>query len=613
MCGIAGIWNFNDRSESNAIVSMVEKLKHRGPDGSGIAEPESGQLYLGHTRLAIIDLTERGKQPFWDSENGNCIVFNGEIYNFLEIRKVLVSYGKSFVSDTDTEVILKAYDQWGQDCVTRFKGIFAFAIYDKKQKKLVLCRDQMGVKPLYFYFRNGILVFASEVRAILASGMVKRELSPEGLFSYLEYGSVQEPWTMIRHVKSLPVGTLAVFDSLSDCNFYRYWELSCGKYQSGLDALDFEKTLVDVFRLQMIADVPVGAFLSGGTDSSAVVAGIRKAGYSIFKTFCICFPEEEYDERMYAAKAAECFATEHHELELTEKYFLDNYARAIADFDQPSVDGLNTWFVAKLVKEAGLKVALSGLGGDEVFGGYNRFAKQRKIFKAYPFLKLLPEFIGRLGERAAPSNFWKKLFACAGFARNPYFLARQIFSLNEIRRFLANDLYSAGVNWFKDSYGAIEKTLFAGDPVNSISYFELNSYLLSTLLRDADQMSMCHALELRVPLLDHVLVEKVLSLPGSFKTDPTLPQKHVLVKAIGDLPEFCYNRPKKGFVLPFEKWLRKQLFKNTVSAAAELKSSFLNSSEIDEQCNRFFAGKTDWIRIWSLLVLDDWIMRNIDT
>ena len=376
MCGIAGILHSDKDLVERVLPAMNYAQKHRGPDdeGSVIVPAQGGWLGFGHRRLAIIDLSAAGHQPMNDAVTGNWISFNGEIYNFRELRRELEKKGHLFRTGTDTEVILKAYTEWGTESVRRLRGIFAFAIWDSARQSLFAARDHLGVKPIYYWRENKTFLFASEVRALLATGVTGTKLDYDGLHSYLAYGSVQEPFTMVKGIRSLPAGHFMEWDK-KGIRTERYWKLP--QPGPGPDSTDparlYEEAahrLFDAVDSQLISDVPLGAFLSGGIDSTAIAALMRKSNRGKVRTFSIVFDETAYDEREWSRLAAREIGTEHTELELTGEHVRLDLPDAMGSFDQPSVDGLNTYFVSKAVREAGLTVALSGVGGDELFGGY---------------------------------------------------------------------------------------------------------------------------------------------------------------------------------------------------------------------------------------------------
>lgn len=416
MCGIAGIYAIsNGHNAEKQVFKMTKAQHHRGPDDRGVlmlsTEPS---IVLGQARLSIIDLRPEARQPMIDPQTGNVIVFNGEIYNFSKIRNELENRGHNFFSHSDTEVILHAYSEWGVDCVKRLRGIFAFAIWDKRGNKLFIARDPMGVKPLYYYTCNGDFVFASEVRALLVADIPKR-ISKEGLISFMDYGSVQEPFTLVDNVLSLPAAHyLTVKDGR--INFTRYWSPDIEEEISPMTSQEeinehMTGLLRDSVRLQMISDVPLGAFLSGGIDSSAIVSLMRQSFPDAdLHTFSIVFDQSEYDERVYSRTVAERNHTLHTELELNGAMVKRNLKNALSSFDQPSMDGLNTWFVSKLVKESGITVALSGVGGDEFFVGYNGFSKALLLEKWKRRMSAVPSFLGRYLERVAFNESLRKPF-----------------------------------------------------------------------------------------------------------------------------------------------------------------------------------------------------------
>ena len=434
MCGIAGILVSSSSCEhgllpaeggrlalQEALERMVQCLRHRGPNGDGIAPADRGRpstVVFGHTRLAILDLSPAGQQPMCDSVTGNSITYNGEIYNYrelrneLEVRGARVGRGEAgWRSRTDTEVILKGYARWGRDgCLERLRGMFAFAIWDASQQILFLARDRLGIKPLYYYAGNGFFLFASEVRALLASGLVPRRLEPVALWEYLGYLSVPVPRTLIQGIHALPPGSWLTVDTAGKMCEGRYWDLlehASSEARSAPAAKSRRRVgelLREAVAMHLVSDVPLGAFLSGGIDSSAIVALMREAG-QVPRTFSVVFAESRYDEAQYARHIATRFATDHTEIPLTEQQLLDQLPEALAVMDQPSGDGVNTYVVSQAVRSAGVTVALSGLGGDEFFGGYPSFARLGRVAKLLRLWGYTPaslrtltaKAIGRLG------------------------------------------------------------------------------------------------------------------------------------------------------------------------------------------------------------------------
>ena len=618
MCGIAGVLCSDYVIAEAAVQAMNKLLAHRGPDGKGIQRlsTPAGTIVLGHRRLAIIDLSASGHQPMEDPDTGNWITYNGEIYNFQDLRKQLEGMGQVLRTKTDTEVILKAYATWGKDCLRHLRGIFAFGLWDKKQQTLFLARDQLGVKPLYYCEGKDCFIFASEVRALLASGLVPRKLDINGLYSYLAYGSLQDPYTLIEDVKSLLPGHFLEWKE-GNIDIHRYWQLPSPEminFPPRKDVYDqLVERLKDAIHIQLVSDVPLGAFLSGGIDSTAVAALMRKTSTAPVKTFSVVFDEAKYDERKYSRCAAKHIGTDHTELELKGGMVRDNLPRALSAYDQPSIDGLNTYFVSKVTKEAGLTVALSGVGGDEIFGGYDGYRKslfaERWGRPIQAIASLVPANLQSILKGLNGSESARKGIALLSTKRHPYFISRRLFSDWQIDELLHKDIPRIP-SWEPNTFDWIESEARDYDPINRASAFELQTYMLSTLLRDTDQMSMAHALEVRVPLIDHKLVEFLFTLPGHIKVDKGLP-KPLLTKVLGDsIPQECIFRPKQGFELPFEIWLRECLQK-------EMAEKFLNTRKdkawpleqngLSKIWQEFQSGKLNWSRVWGIFVLQHWM------
>lgn len=617
MCGIAGIFSkVHHQSESiEKVKAMISVQKHRGPDDEGIwgSHTENHAIALGHNRLSIIDVSYDGHQPMIDNLLGNVIVFNGEVYNFKEIREELQKKGYSFKSKTDTEVILKSYAEWGVDCVQKLRGIFAFAIWDQKSRRLFVARDQMGVKPLYYFFDGQSFYFASEVRTLLCGG-VPATISKEGLSSLMNYGSVQEPFTLISHVFSISPGSYIVIDSAFEVNEVNYWNPQFLN-QTAISTQDAEeetkRLLMESVRLQLVSDVPLGAFLSGGIDSSAIVALMRLVNPDAdLHTFSIIFDDPKYDEREYARMVAKKNHTIHTELLMSGNILKESLRTIIRAYDQPSMDGINSWCVSKLVKDSGITVALSGVGGDELFVGYSDFSKPRRIYKYAKELEILPHFLGNSLERVAWNEKLRKIGETVTFDYDPYFISRRVFSDRQYHSVVAGDLHTGFNQWIHAAYDSITSKSYI-DEICKISWFDQRSYMLSTLLRDTDQMSMSHSLEIRVPLIDHRLVEFVTSLPQNVKMNASTP-KHLLVKAAGEgLPEGCVYRKKQGFTFPFDTIIMTELKEEMNEFFEGGESSYIfQKSGLKKVWNDFQNERIAWSRVLLLYILDQWIKTN---
>jgi asparagine synthase (glutamine-hydrolysing) len=621
MCGIFGILARNKPIPAGLVEQATRSLAHRGPDDSGFValtetQPEVVEIGLGHRRLAILDLSPLGHQPMQDSVTGNWIVFNGEIYNFRELRHELEDAGVEFKTHSDTEVILAAYRAWGESCLLRLGGMFAFALWDAACKRLLLARDPMGIKPLYYHQSAQTFLFASEVRTLLQTGLVPRKADPTGVLSYLAFGSVYEPWTIIEGVKAVPPGHVLTVEngSLSSREYWSPLKSSGTAYADHLST-----TLRGAILSHLVSDVPVGVFLSGGIDSSALVAVLSHSGVRA-NTFSLVFQEEEFDEGQYSREVARHFGTEHHEIPVSQKDALAILPEALRAMDQPTIDGINTYLVSAKTRAAGVKVALTGLGADEMFAGYSNF---RRV----PGMEALANRFGRL-PRLARRPIASSIALFAGKADrgrklaelvqggdsdvHPYFLARALFGRDD-REVLAGTC-------FKDSERALETVLRESvaqsaplDSVNRVSYLESHFYMRNTLLRDSDFMSMAHGLELRVPFLDRALVEACFRIPGPRKLEGSSPKTLLLASLGVQLPPRIVNRPKRGFTLPFERWLRGEM--RPIVEDTLLNSSWdqtsISAGAVQAAWNRFLAGETSWSRPWSLFVLQKWCEQNL--
>jgi asparagine synthase (glutamine-hydrolysing) len=601
---------------------MTDAQSHRGPDDSGIevvAAPEPTVVF-GHRRLSIIDLSPAGHQPMHDPDGDCWLTFNGEIYNFRELRRELEGQGQIFRTGTDSEVILKAYAAWGVECVKRLRGIFAFAIWDHPERTLVLARDQLGVKPLYYWHEGDALVFASEVRAVLASGNVPRKLDRGGLRSFLAYGSVQDPYTLVNGVESLPPGHVLVRTS-AHVKVSRYWSLPspASVTTPPSDLLEQVRAkLEDALASQLISDVPLGAFLSGGIDSTAIAALMQRTASRVPRTFSIIFEEKKYDEREFSRLAARHIGTDHSELILGGQDVRDALGTALSAFDQPSMDGLNTYFVSQTTKQAGLTVALSGVGGDELFGGYDSYSKALLVERVGRKVDQIPSGArGLLAKlvccRLGQKEQYRRLADLLRTRGHPYFISRQVFGPGQVARLLEDQVAASSEGWEPARFQKLQQEASGYDPINRASAFELQTYMLSTLLRDTDQMSMAHALEVRVPLIDHELVEFMFTVPGPSKLDPAWP-KPLLTRSLGDaLPQECVHRPKRGFELPFATWLRESLLDqmhSTFVAPSTDEVSPFTKQGLATLWGAFERGQLGWSRIWGVFVLRHWLRQH---
>ena len=635
MCGIVGILAIKGSVDPGLLERATCSLAHRGPDDSGtviIQEnvPEPLEIGFGNRRLAILDLSSLGRQPMQDPETGNWIAYNGEIYNFEEIREALERQGDRFRSHSDTEILLRAYGRWGEGCLPKLRGMFAFAIWDAQRHCLFLARDPMGIKPLYCFSSERHFLFASEVRTLLGTGLIPRRIDRAGLLNYLAFGSTCDPISLVEGIWALPPGNSLVWDG-GKLHQKKYWDLRPGEQQTNpgvpLDSTrrahvedELHAELDHCIRIHMASDVTVAMFLSGGIDSSAITGILRREGFPL-KTFSIVFQEAAYNEAEYSRLVARTFGTEHHEVLVSQRDALAAIPQALSAMDQPTVDGINTYFVSRETRAAGIKVVLSGLGGDELFAGYSNFQTVPRMERFQRIWRHLPTATQRGLSNAfawisPDTDQTRKLTALAtenGNLLHPYFLARMLFTPRS-RGALLSAIDSRELCRSSAALAdCVDQAIYL-DPVNRVSYLESRCYMLNTLLRDADVMSMAHGLEVRVPLIDHRLAEKLITLPGSWKMDRHTP-KPLLVRALrGALPNRVIHRAKRGFTLPFEHWLREDLHAEVESTLTKIAvgplSSLLNAAAVERVWKNFQEGRTSWSRPWSLYVLERWCQLN---
>jgi asparagine synthase (glutamine-hydrolysing) len=636
MCGICGVVGIESREAGEPIVRrMMAAMIHRGPDEEGIllASP----VAVGMRRLSIVDLPG-GSQPVWNETETIAVVYNGEIYNFRELRAELEALGHRFRTRSDTEVVVHAYESWGERCVEHLHGMFAFAVVELPQgrsgraTRVFLARDQMGIKPLYYALVDGKFLFASEVRALVASGCVPARISSAAIPAYLLFGSVCEPVTLIEGVQSLPPAhsmAVPVAAPVIAPEPVRYWDAPSVMPRQAPESVaapaqHVRKLLEAAVASHLVADVPVGVFLSSGLDSTAIAALASRARAGIH-TFTVAFADAEFSEAEIARRTSSRLGTAHSELTLSHDEMIARLDEAIAAFDQPSMDGINTYFVSWAARQAGLKVALSGLGSDEIFGGYSPFRSTSKVARAAAAARMLPRPLRALlaSQLARTSTFGSSLDssrkASAAFLDpdslpHPYFFTRLLFTPEAVAPALRDNSYSWRGSLWSQWLSASARRSKSMDAFAGISWLELRSYMLNTLLRDTDAMSMRHSLEVRVPFLDAPLVEYVLSLPEGAKNRSASP-KALLIEAVGDLlPQEILNQRKRTFTFPWENWLRGPLGKRVAAGLAEWSPAIepqLGGDFAQTVWKDFLAGRTTWSRPWSLYVLNEWVKRNV--
>ena len=620
MCGIAGIASTEKNPRFyGAAERMAAALSHRGPDSQGVKD--LGECLLANTRLAIVDLSERGRQPMCNEDATVWITYNGECYNARQLRPRLLERGHQFRSDADTEVILHLYEEYGEDCVEHLRGMFALAIWDARARKLLLARDRLGIKPLYLAARQSSILFASEIKSLLASELVPRKLDPAGVRVFLELGHIPAPWSAILGVKPLEPGHIGVWQ---DGNFRakRYWKLPAaanGYQQKRPEKIvsELREILLESSRLQLMSDVPIALFLSGGVDSAALGALMRRAGADQLTALTIGFEEKSFDESDASRRTAESLGISRHMIRMPASRIMDSLDHTFWAMDQPTVDGVNTYWISRAAAEAGFKVALSGQGGDELFGGYESLARFGRFSRMAGLLKAIPQSAGRglLDYDALPFR-WRKLSYLVG-AEDPFVAAqmavRVLFPEKNACALLNPGLASSNshseaakhlAQWAEETKGQ--------DLEERIAFLDFPAHLEARLLRDGDAMSMAHSLELRPTFLDHAVVDYVMALPISLR----LRKKQLLLDAMrewmpAELHADLSTRPKRGFTFPFARWLSGSL-RETIAGAFRPErlaaAGVLNSEAVQKLWCRYLQNpeSVGWSRLWSVFVLARW-------
>jgi len=649
VCGICGVAFLNRSGDAaERVRTMAAAMRHRGPDGEGflVNDPRAPGLALAMRRLSIIDLPG-GNQPIWNEARDVAVIFNGELYNYRELRDRLVRLGHRFSTQSDTEILVHGWEEWGEECLSELRGMFAFAIADFRKHYtsgplLFLARDPLGIKPLYYAQTSEGFAFASEMGALMASGIAARQISQDALTSFLLFGSVSEPVTMYEGVFSLAPGhrvSVYIPDRRRLPRPHPWWDPRRSpaakdtkrprSFSAAATAL--RPLLEDSVRAHLIADVPVGLFLSSGLDSGAIAALAAREQQGI-RSFTLAFPGTAYDESALTRVVAGRCGTQHTEIPLDGNAIPARLDEALAALDQPTMDGINTYFVSWAAREAGLKVALSGLGGDELFAGYSTFADTPRLSQLATAAKFVPSALrgttsgmlrSLLASGRSPDAAMKATAAWRNPERlpHPYYFARALFPPGEIEKLieprfrpstLAADGYTLEPTWLGWLQLAADEAQHM-DPIEALSWLELRTYMASTLLRDTDSVSMARSLEVRVPLLDTPLVEFVAALPDGARRKSGV-QKALLVEAMGDLlPAEITSQKKRTFTLPWEEWLRGPLrtrMEESFASVPEALTALVKPDGVSSVWNTFLSRKTSWSRPWSLFVLYEWARRQ---
>ena len=619
MCGIAGLVT-KDSAESYlpAAERMTDAMSHRGPDSHGVEL--LGECLLVNARLAILDLSERGRMPMSNADGTVWITYNGEVYNAGELRQQLLQRGYCFRSTSDTEVVLHLYEEYGESCVEALRGMFAFAIWDTRTSKLVLARDRMGIKPLYVARSADRLLFASEMKTLLASGLVERRLDPAGLRVYLQLGHVPPPWTIVQGVTPLDPGHVATWQH-GQWSDRAYWTVQsrkclCAAPAEAELADELGDILLEATREHLVSDVPIVLFLSGGADSACLGALAQSAGAGNLAAMTVGFAETEFDETLLAQRTAQGLGIPISVVTLGPDQVAGGIDHAIWAMDQPTVDGLNTYWISKLAAEAGYKVALSGQGADELFGGYASLVWFERFANIGRWTSSLPAApFARLFDRERLPFRWRKmsyLFGGDAFVGSQL-AVKVLFLESDLRRLLCPPLADGGrpsdaerhlSHWAEqvEGRGLLER----------LAYMDVETHLQPRLLRDIDAMSMAHSIEVRPVFLDHRLIELLLRVPAQVRMD----QKRLLFEAARrfvpqDLLMDLETRPKRTFTFPLARWISRNMqsmFQDTFSPGRLASTGVFQPDAVHSLWRRYGKSPTQvgWSRIWNLFVLVRW-------
>jgi asparagine synthase (glutamine-hydrolysing) len=630
MCGIAGIYNFKDSKEVDQTLlrRMADVMQHRGPDADGIYV--NGNIGLGHRRLSIIDLSEAGRQPMFSDDKQLAIVFNGEIYNFLDYRTELQKRGHRFHSRTDTEVILYLYREYGEECLQYLRGMFAFAIWDTQQQQVFLAVDRLGKKPLYYYCDDQRFVFGSELKCLVEDPTIPKEINYEALYDYLLYLYIPAPKTIYKNIYKLPPAHYMVCSREGVLTIKEYWDLSFAYVEEGKDETYFREKLVEKLQeatqIRLISDVPLGAFLSGGIDSSAVVAMMSKVMNTPVVTTSIGFQEKEFDELKFARIVSQKYQTDHFE-RIVKTDALSIIDKIVWHFDEPFADSsaVPTYYVSKLSREK-VTVALAGDAGDENFAGYEKYSidVMENTIRGY-----VPDFLKKW--LIAPfAKVYPKWDWLPRYLRGKFFLTNLTFShargFFRTNTFLTqeeqNALFSEDLKQLVgdyDPFSIIEhfyNRADTDDPLSKVQYVDIKNYLPGDILVKVDRMSMANSLEVRAPMLDHVFMEFVATIPSRLKLQGQ-EKKYILKKALAPyLPSEILYRPKHGFEVPLDRWFRnelKDIMQETVLSPQAFQRGFFNPERLTTMWQQHQSRQRNFgTNLWTLLMFELWYQRFME-
>ena len=646
MCGIAGYVAFNRDQSAETLTSLATQqgnaIVHRGPDSGDVYIDESLGVALAHRRLAIIDLSEAGYQPMQSADGSAVIVYNGEIYNAADTRAELQKRGVKFRGHSDTEVLLEACVMFGVErAIERFVGMFAFAFFDKTNQRLTLVRDRLGIKPLFYTFADNHLIFGSELKAVRAHPHCPTDLDFDGIAAYFRYQYIPTPHSVYRAVKKLPQGSILEIDLNSPGErpqpkpFWSFHEKAIAGFQNQLEASDkhiideFDALLRDAVTRRMIADVPLGVFLSGGVDSSTVVALMQEASTTPVKTFSIGFDEGQYNEAKYAAEIAKHLGTEHTELYVSPQQALDVIPNLTEMYDEPYADSsqIPTFLVSQMTREH-VTVALSGDGGDELFAGYNRYPTAEQVANKITRIPMpIRRSLAAIWQ-AIPANVWDSLFKVIPASRRPMYAGDKVHKFAQAFTYDADDFYKRLISIWNHpeeiaAQGSEASTLLSDSVLHEslpgllerMQYWDTMMYMPDDILTKVDRASMAVSLEVRVPIIDHRVVEFAWRLPRHFKVRDGVSKwilREVLYRRV---PRELIERPKMGFAVPIDQWFRgplKQWAGDLLSRDAINRYGLMKAAPIERIWTEHLSGNRNWAALlWNVIMLQSWCEKNL--
>lgn len=643
MCGITGIVNLDGSPvDKNVLKKMTDSISHRGPDDEGFylnhistkgalpfgkfhedstSQVQQPTVALGHRRLSIIDIST-GQQPQANEDYSVWIVFNGEIYNYLDLKKELISRGHTFRTNSDTEAIIHAYEEWSVECPKKLRGMFAFAIWDKKLNRLFMARDRLGIKPLYYYQSNGTLIFGSEIKTILANSGVLRDLNLQALYDYFSLLYVPAPKTIFNNMYKLPAGHSLTFDE-GELKIKQFWDLKFN--QRVLSETDWCEKVIEKLKesvdIRLMSEVPLGAFLSGGVDSSAIVALMSELVTAPIKTSSIGFSEKKLNELPYANQVAKLFNTEHHTQIITPNA-VDVLDKLVWFFDEPFADSsaVPTYYVSEAARQKVI-VCLSGDGGDENFAGYRRYyfdVMENKMRDIFP-KSIRKNIFGSLAAVYPKLDWAPQVFRAKTFLKNIAMSPEEGFFnsmswFNDIRdRLINKDQHKQLADYSPLSVFQQHFQNAPKDPLLAIQYVDIKTYLVDDILTKVDRASMAHSLEVRVPLLDHEFMEMAAQIPPGLKLKAK-EGKYLFKKALEKkLPKDILYRSKMGFSIPLSQWFKNELkpvFEDTVLDANALSNKYLDPGTVKQLWNEHQSGSRERsAELWSILFFEKWLRQ----